>query len=431
MCVAHIATGLYPNSAAGRLIKAERLAGIDAIGVSQNDGDIGFPNYKNTLSSPQKIGRLWRHVLRKVLEKVFWLKKRLSGQPLPTSEYLLSHPWNDGVFGEPLHNTIKKLNVDIVHLHWIASGFPALKEIHKIDKPIVWTLHDIWPLTAGHHCEMGCTSCSIDGNNCSEFEQANSLFLSSSALWNYKRKYISKIKDLTLIAPSTWSANKARQSPLFAGRKIVEIPNAFDTNLFSVQDKKDARESLSFPLNKKIILFSSCGGTAVEYKGYHLLVEALWVLKEKMLVDDIHLVVIGPNNGKKLALPFPVSFLGYIESEKKLANIYNAADVLVCPSIYDNCPAVIREAALCGVPSVAFDVAGIPEMILHKKCGYVAKSFDTMELAGGITWVLADKERYAELSKNARKFEEDLVAFPIIAEKHRVLYEALINQEKD
>lgn len=429
--VVHVAEGLYPNSAAGRLIKAQRIAGIDAIGLSRNNGDLGFPSHRNVLTFHQKMGFLWNRTYKKVLGKLLSLKRKILGKSPYTNEYLMSHPWNDGVFGEPVHHTIEKLGVDVVHLHWIASGFPSLKEIHKIHKPIVWTLHDIWPLTTGHHCEMGCTACSFDGKNCAEFEKSNSLFSSSKALWDYKKKYISKIKDLTLIAPSRWSAGMARKSPLFAGRKIVEIPNAFDTNLFTIQDKKTAKESLGLPLDKQIILFSSCGGTAIEYKGYHLLVEALWILKTKMNRDDMHLVVIGPNNGKKLALPFPVSFLGYVESEKRLAEIYNAADVLVCPSIYDNCPAVIREAALCGVPSVGFDIAGIPEMILHKKCGYIAKSFDTTDLASGIAWVLADKDRYTELSKNARKFEEELVALPIITEKHHALYGELIARGKE
>lgn len=424
--VVHVAEGLYPNSAAGRLIKAQRMAGIDAVGLSNNYGELGFPSYNNVLTFQQKFLYTWDQARKRTLGKLLSLKRKILGKKRYTNEYLMSHPWNDGVFGESVHQVIEMMNADIVHLHWIASGFPALKEIYKIDKPIVWTLHDVWPLTAGHHCEMGCTTCSIDGKNCGEFEKSNSLFPSSKALWDYKRKYITKIKDLTLVAPSGWVAKKARQSPLFTGRKIIEIPNAFDTNLFAIQDKNLAKKSLGLPLDKKIVLFSSCGGTAVEYKGYHLLVEALWILKSKMNQSDFHLVVIGPNNGKKFELPFPVSFLGYVESEKILADIYNAADVLVCPSIYDNCPAVIREAALCGVPSVGFAVAGIPEMILHKKNGYVANSFDTADFAAGIAWTLADKERYADLSRSARKFEEELVAFPIIAEKHRVLYEELL-----
>ena len=52
--------------------------------------------------------------------------------------------------------------------------------------------------------------------------------------------------------------------------------------------------------------------------------------------------------------------------------MYNAADLFVLPSLEDNLPNTIMEAMACGVPCVGFKSGGIPEMIDHRKNGYVA-----------------------------------------------------------
>jgi glycosyltransferase involved in cell wall biosynthesis len=106
--------------------------------------------------------------------------------------------------------------------------------------------------------------------------------------------------------------------------------------------------------------------------------------------------------------------LGYISDEKKIVEAYNAADVFVLPSLEDNLPNTIMEAMACGTPCVGFDVGGIPEMIDHKKNGYVARYKDPDDLAEGIQWVVGH-ERYDSLSdaavaKVAAEYSQSLVA---------------------
>ena len=50
---------------------------------------------------------------------------------------------------------------DIIHLHWINQGMLSLSGIQKIlrsGKPVVWTMHDIWPATAICHLTLDCRS---------------------------------------------------------------------------------------------------------------------------------------------------------------------------------------------------------------------------------------------------------------------------------
>ena len=55
-----------------------------------------------------------------------------------------------------IHGALQKLDYDIVHLHWINNRFLDIRELSKIHKPIVWTLHDSWPFCGVCHYFIDC-----------------------------------------------------------------------------------------------------------------------------------------------------------------------------------------------------------------------------------------------------------------------------------
>ena len=59
------------------------------------------------------------------------------------------------------------------------------------------------------------------------------------------------------------------------------------------------------------------------------------------------------------------------------------------------------ESMACGTPVVGFDIGGNTDMVEHKENGYLAKPFDTDDLADGIDWIL-NTPNYDELCQNAR-----------------------------
>jgi glycosyltransferase involved in cell wall biosynthesis len=99
-------------------------------------------------------------------------------------------------------------------------------------------------------------------------------------------------------------------------------------------------------------------------------------------------------------LPFSACPLGYVSDERRIVQVYRAADVFVLPSLSENLPNTIMEAMACGVPCVGFRVGGIPEEIDHQKNGYVAQYRDAADLARGIRWVLCEAD-YDSLSRSA------------------------------
>jgi glycosyltransferase involved in cell wall biosynthesis len=103
--------------------------------------------------------------------------------------------------------------------------------------------------------------------------------------------------------------------------------------------------------------------------------------------------------------------------------MYNVCDVFVCPSLIENLPNVCLESLFCGVPVVAFETGGIPDIVEHKKTGYLAKPFDSDDLYRGILYCM---DNQAELSTNSlRKAETDFNTETII-KKHMDLYKKII-----
>jgi glycosyltransferase involved in cell wall biosynthesis len=107
---------------------------------------------------------------------------------------------------------------------------------------------------------------------------------------------------------------------------------------------------------------------------------------------------------------------------------YSAADTVIVPSQQDNLPNCALEAHACGRPVVAFDVGGLPDIIEHKRTGYLAKSFDTEDLARGILWTLDDSARHSLLCAESRRTAVEKYSFQAVAEKYLQVYQAALHE---
>lgn len=87
--------------------------------------------------------------------------------------------WSCNLFcNKSLVNFINKSNFDIVHFHWINASMLSIKDIKKINKPIVWTMHDMWPFTGGCHYSDNCVLYKEDCNKCKQLSNKKDTFLS-------------------------------------------------------------------------------------------------------------------------------------------------------------------------------------------------------------------------------------------------------------
>lgn len=292
---------------------------------------------------------------------------------------------------------------DVIHLAWINQGFLSLKNIRKIiksGKPVVWTMHDLWPATGICHATLGCQAYKGICRSCQYLPGNGSQDDLSTKIFNKKKKIYNN-SGIHFVSCSKWLGEQARHSTLLTGLQVDVIPNPIDTKIYYPYDKKQARLHATLPVDKRIILFASQRVT-LERKGIAYFIQAIEKLASQypnMIKDTVIAVLGGHAEDVIPQLAIPAIPLGYISDERKLVDIYNSSDVFVIPSLDENLPNTIMEAMACGVPSVGFKVGGIPEMIVHQKNGYLAKYKDADDLANGIHWVL-DEANKEELSAN-------------------------------
>lgn len=321
---------------------------------------------------------------------------------------------------------------DIIHLHWVNQAFLSLRSIERIlasGKPVVWTMHDMWPSTSICHHAGDCTAYETHCHDCPLLQHPGAKDLSYKVFDRKRRLYDTNKADVrgglaAFICCSHWLEGQARKSALLRGHDIECIPNALDTNLFAPGDQADARQRLELPLDKKLLLFGSLKVTD-KRKGIDYLLDAARTLSQRypQWADKLGFVVMGQEADQlKELLPFPVYSMGYVSNTHCLATIYRAVDAFVTPSLFENLPNTIAEAMACGRPCVGFRVGGIPEMIHHEEDGYVAEYKDADDLARGIDYVLT----HPEMGEAAHRYALHAYNESRVAKQHIDLYERLL-----
>ncbi|MEL7038720.1 MAG: glycosyltransferase family 4 protein [Cyanobacteria bacterium J06592_8] len=337
-----------------------------------------------------------------------------------------SQPFSPQWFPDGLASEVNRLNPDIIDLHWICNGFLKVETLTHFQKPLIWTLHDMWAFTGGCHYNQNCDKYK---NSCGACPQLESNRDSDISRWIWKRKSKAwKDLNLTIVTPSQWLAQCASESSLFSQRPIKVIPYGLDTSTYKPMPKSVARDLLNLPQDRPLILFNSMSSKDTR-KGFALLQQALQSLSHQQNDrQQMELMILGatqPNTPDNLG--FKAHYLGRFGDDISIALVYNAADVFVAPSLQDNLPNTILEAMACGVPSVAFNIGGMPDMIDHESNGYLAQPFDIKDLAEGIVWVLKDSERYQKLSDQSRKKAEQEFPLDLQAYRYQSLFKEILS----
>ncbi|MGL4220826.1 MAG: glycosyltransferase family 4 protein, partial [Shewanella sp.] len=319
----------------------------------------------------------------------------------------------------------KKINasdIDVVNLHWVAGETMSIEDIGRIKKPIVWTMHDMWPFCGTEHVtdydtnarwRKGYTKANRgDGERGLDLDRY--VWLRKLKAWQH---------PIHIVAPSRWLAECAKGSKLFEDKSINVIPNTLNTDVYKPLNNAFCREALNLPSDKKIILFGAMGGGRDPNKGYDLLVAALEHLSVSLNADDVFCVVFGQSKPQQEPeLPFKNLWLGHIHDDTTLALLYNAATVMVVPSRQENLPQTVTEAQACGTPVVAFNCTGLTDVVEHQQTGYLAKPYDNQDIAVGLQCLLENPADCERLGLNARQRAEELWSKDSVVEQYHKIY---------
>ncbi len=366
MRITHVAaTRNSESSAAWRILTAQRQAGIEASALVH----INSNNMPNTEVFPDR-GVFRNYKSAAIKNSVIRKLTRLNNTKLP---------WSYSYFSGTNFENILHFNPEVINIHWIPSVLD-LSKIHKINKPIVITLHDVWPLTGGCHCNLDCGNWKSGCSNCPQNSQLEKYRLSAEYNWQVKYKSFKKINNLSAVAPSNWMGAMARESPLFEDRVVSVIPNCADSKIFFPREKLSCKRELGISDKKFNLLYVVSGNINQHHKGIDLLKSVL--RNEKISFSNFQLLVVGQSqNDFKDIQGVEIKYLGEIKSQEQMSLIYNASDLMISTSRQDNLPNTLVEASLCGLPIVAFDVGGISDIVQVNLNGRLVAMGNITEMA--------------------------------------------------
>jgi len=307
---------------------------------------------------------------------------------------------------------------DIIHLHWINQGFLSLHSIRRIlesGKPVVWTMHDMWPMTAICHHAYECDRYQKACSNCPQLRLPGNHDLSARVF--SRKQSILKDASIHFVAVSNWLAGRAQKSALIGNKPLTVIPNSISLAQFSMIDRTDARSTLH--LQARHIVAFGAARIDDDIKGLPYLLKALQRLLDTgfATADNLHLLLFGGIKDESVLAGVPVNYTyyGYVNDLHQMSLIYSAANAVVSSSLYETFGQTLIEAQACGCTPVAFSGSGQADIISHRENGYLADYLSAESLAEGIRWALTTDLKRTKLRGNVLShYTESIVALKYV-----------------
>lgn len=278
--------------------------------------------------------------------------------------------------------TIKTIPFDIVHAHCpFTSGVIALQIARKLNIPIVATFHSKFY---------------------DDFKQVLKIDAFAKICTRIVIDFFSKVDQV-------WTVSKGAADTLheygYKG-KVEIIPNGSD---FVMPENMDAlvrqtEEKLNIHKDELVFLFV---GQHIWQKNVKLIVDAL----QRVSLQNIHFKMFFVGDGyaqdelhnyvRELGLDGNITFLGKILDRDYLRSLFARADLFLFPSIYDNAPIVVQEAAAVGTPSLVIAQSNAAEGIIDNVNGYFSDN-DSISYANRIIQIIQDRDALKNIGEKAR-----------------------------
>lgn len=258
---------------------------------------------------------------------------------------------------------VDEYNPDVIHLHNLHGYYINLEMLFnylkKVQKPVVWTLHDCWTFTG--HCShfdlLGCHRWKNEGcHTCPQKKHYPTSLLFDRSKKNFleKKQLFTGIPNMTIVTPSQWLADLVKSSFL-KEYAIKVIHNGIDLSRFKPTSSGFFRENYS--LQNKIIFLgvaSAWGKSKGLYDFFKM---------NEMKAENEVIVLVGLTQQQISDLPSGIIGISKTNSVTELAEIYTTADVFINPTYQDNYPTVNLEAQSCGTPVVTYQTGGSVESV--------------------------------------------------------------------
>ena len=328
-----------------------------------------------------------------------------------------------------LEDYIHREKFDLIHLHNIHGYFLNLSFINflkKLNRPVIWTLHDGWVITGRCAYWFDCEKWKAGCGNCPDLSlYPKSYFDSSNFMWKKKKNYFSSGWNPVIVCPSQWLADRAKESYL-REYQVKVIPNAVDIGAFKSKNKNNIRKKYGIPIEKKVVLCLAAD-LEDERKGVKYFFESLkYITAKNWMVVTVGKVI---NYDKIKEIDIEIKQMGYINDKNEISDVYNIADIFCISSLDDNFPTTVIEAMACGIPVVGFNVGGIPEQVTEG-CGIMVKSKDIKALGKEMGRLLTNDEMRRNFGENCRKRVLQNYSIEKFTDDYIGLYNEVLKEKK-
>ena len=237
----------------------------------------------------------------------------------------------------------------------------------------------------------------------------------------WMQEFVARRMD-RIVTGSRKSRESVQRAFALRDDQITAIHDGVDTNVF--------RPMPDVPKKPNMILF--VGNSEDRNKGAKFLIEAVKILKDRGV--DFHLVFkdrldaeMAPKLATELGVRDRMTFVGRLPVEE-LARLYNEAEVLVSPSVYEGFGLPAAEANACGVPVVATTAGAFPEVIADGQTGILVSPGQAQPLADAIEALLRDPARRRALGAAGTRRIAEHFSWRVTAEKTVALYDEVLSQ---
>lgn len=356
------------------------------------------------------------------------LRARLEGSLLSKLGLRDGNIRNLGLLPSEVPSLVEAINPDLVNIHWIGHSFLAGWQVSKFNKPVVWTMHDLWAASGTLHYPMSREL--IGKSGASDFfasQQSRRSRLIERMMLRIKQR---STREITFVAPTQWLADETSTRLEMEEGKIHVVPIPIPTHTFSAGSTQIARQRFRMPLDRPIVGFASDTNDRYAIKGAHLLPDIMKSVRRRapdaLLVnlsasdaaEDAHAI-----SSEMLTLTLPL-----IHDDAALADFYRACDVLAVPSLLDNFNQVAAEALSCGTPVVAFDNSGLRTVIQDQKTGLLAPAFDTVPFGELVAEILTNDHLRLSMSRAARERALKEWSYSVVAGNYEQVYQSVLSK---
>lgn len=322
------------------------------------------------------------------------------------------------------HPWIKE--ADIVCLNWINQGLmnvSGIRRLHHMGKKIVWTIHDMWPMTGICHHAYECDHYIDECGKCQFLAGGGRTNDISHRYWEKKLRVYSEV-PITYVTVSSWLEKCARHSSLLKGRDILTIYNPFPIEQFYTTPPRDLY-SLMPPQKPNILLF---GAARIDdpIKGLDYTIDALnHIFDNYPEIASTTAIYFFGNMKNPQALDklrFSHRHFGLIRDFKIIRYLYSIAKAVISTSLYESLAGTLIEGQAGGALPVTFGLDGRADIVEHMRTGYIARYKDPIDIANGIMWAIKSNISRESLHQSVA----DRFAAPVIASKYADVFARIL-----